>query len=178
MELVKHALPVKSSTLSTRSSKLDCMATDFLKNRIKELRTALRATQEELGKLAGVTKSAVSQWERGLTTPERDALLTLQKKKGINPDWVMHAKGEMFLSVAISQDEQTDQETTLIRQFRRLTGAQRAEIINVVNAHAESNEQIVREFGAVPGARKRPADLPLGVYEARDHGNASKKTKK
>ncbi|MDP1905040.1 MAG: helix-turn-helix transcriptional regulator [Pseudomonadota bacterium] len=67
-----------------------------LSDRIKKLRKELRLTQEGLGAAAGVTKQAVSQWERGLTAPERDALSRLQKSNRVNPDWVSSGTGEMI----------------------------------------------------------------------------------
>ncbi len=48
---------------------LSCLGMDSIDNlgaRIKILRTAKGLTQAELGKLVGVTKGAVSQWEGGL----------------------------------------------------------------------------------------------------------------
>ena len=51
-----------------------------LPERIRQLRTDMGLTQEEFGKLAGVkTRAAVSQWEKGRTSPQRDALLSLEK---------------------------------------------------------------------------------------------------
>jgi transcriptional regulator with XRE-family HTH domain len=40
---------------------------DTMGDRIRQLRAARNLTQEQLAKLAGVTKSAVSQWENGST---------------------------------------------------------------------------------------------------------------
>lgn len=42
---------------------------DF-KNRLKELRLASELTQEEFGEKVGVSKSAVSMWERGKRYPD------------------------------------------------------------------------------------------------------------
>lgn len=66
-------------------------------DRIKALRRALGVTQEALGKLAGVTKSAVSQWERGICKPERDALLALKRARNINPEWIAGEREPMIL---------------------------------------------------------------------------------
>ena len=64
-------------------------------DRIRLIRKTLNLTQQELGKAAGVTKSAVSQWERGSTAPERNALLALLRAYGISPDWVITGQGPM-----------------------------------------------------------------------------------
>lgn len=52
------------------NSRLRCLDMDFADDsmgaRIRQLRDARRLTQGELGKIVGVTKGAVSQWEHGL----------------------------------------------------------------------------------------------------------------
>ena len=67
-----------------------------ISDRIKELRKTLGLSQEKFGKLAGVSKAAVSQWELGITKPERDALLALRKNKQINTLWVTTGDGDIF----------------------------------------------------------------------------------
>ncbi len=86
MSEVKHGLLYKTTCISTESNTLDRM--EDVSDRIKLLRKDLRLTQEGLGKVAGVTKQAVSAWERGLSVPERDALLMMQETRGVNPNWV------------------------------------------------------------------------------------------
>lgn len=39
-------------------------------NRIKELRTNAKMSQKDLAELVGVNQTAVSQWERGATSPK------------------------------------------------------------------------------------------------------------
>lgn len=94
MPEVKQSLPVESTRLSARSNILGLM--EDVSDRIKKLRKELRLTQEGLGAAAKVTKQAVSQWERGLTSPERDALLRLMESHKVNPEWVSSGNGEMF----------------------------------------------------------------------------------
>lgn len=73
--------------------------------RIKILRQSFEFTQEQLGKAAGVSKAAVSQWERDIAKPERDALLQMQYKLRVNPSWVTEGKGEMLLPVSGTKEE-------------------------------------------------------------------------
>ena len=73
--------------------------------RIKMLRKSLGFTQEQLGKAAGVSKAAVSQWERGITKPERDSLLEMQHKLKVNPVWITENRGEMFLPANGTKEE-------------------------------------------------------------------------
>lgn len=65
--------------------------------RILALRKRLNLTQGQFGKLAGVSKQAVSNWERGETTPDRDAIRSLRLEAGIDPDWLREGRGPVFL---------------------------------------------------------------------------------
>lgn len=68
----------------------------MISERIRQVRQALRLTQKQLGELAGISKSAVCAWEAGTSDPATDSLLELEKKRGVNPEWVKTGKGEMF----------------------------------------------------------------------------------
>lgn len=78
--------------------------------KIKKLRTLKGLTQTELAKRLYVTSGAVSQWEKGLTTPDMDRLIALAKVFGVPLD--------TFVEEPIISDEQDD--TMEIReQLRR-----------------------------------------------------------
>ena len=96
MREVKQPSPRKSTLLFSKTSNIDGM--EDVSDRIKKLRKDLGLTQEAFGLVAGVTKQAVSQWERGLTTPERDALRRLKDSRRVNPDWVSQGTGTMLIS--------------------------------------------------------------------------------
>lgn len=76
-----------------------------IQDRIKNTRLEWELNQTEFGKLAGVSKAAVSQWENGITKPERDALLNLQKKKRLSPDWVLTGHGDQYINTKHQRDE-------------------------------------------------------------------------
>lgn len=64
--------------------------------RIMQLRKEMSLNQTKFGDLFGRTKASVSQWESERTIPERDSLLLLQKKTGINPDWILCTSESKF----------------------------------------------------------------------------------
>lgn len=73
-------------------------------DRIKEARTHFDLTQTEFGKIAGgVSKAAVSQWENGVTVPERDALRAMQKSRMLSTEWVMTGRGPMLLKESATE---------------------------------------------------------------------------
>lgn len=55
-------------------------------NTIKELRNRQGLSQQKLAELLGVNQTAVSQWERGITTPSSHMLLRLSHIFNIPPN--------------------------------------------------------------------------------------------
>jgi len=76
-----------------------------ISDRIRLIRKHFGLNQRQLGEAAGVTKSAVSQWERGETTPQIAPLLELQRNLNVNPEWVMSGRGGMVLDGAMVEEE-------------------------------------------------------------------------
>lgn len=139
---VKHALPIRSIPLNRFQVRILYMTT---RERIKEVRELLELTGEAFGKLAGVSKAAVSQWESGRTTPQRDALLSLKRKRGISPEWITSGKGEMFDAVSGSFE--------MSEEWDLLTHEQRQEFIGKIKAQAASNKTVVDELST----KQKPA---------------------
>ena len=74
-----------------------------MNERIKELRAALKMSQEELGKWLGISKSGVSDIEVGRRSVTEQHILMLGMHD-VNEHWLRDGTGEMF--VKISKDEQ------------------------------------------------------------------------
>lgn len=58
-------------------------------NTIKELRLHKGLSQQELAELCSVHQTAVSQWEKGRTSPDRSTLLLLSEIFGVSTDYLM-----------------------------------------------------------------------------------------
>lgn len=64
---------------------------DTMGQRIRALREAQGMSQEQLGKLCGVTRGSISQWEIGLTENIRlPTFLTLCDVLHTDPDFLVH----------------------------------------------------------------------------------------
>ncbi len=61
---------------------------------IKELRLKHNITQSELANLCGVHQTAVSQWEKGRTLPDKNALVRLSDIFGVSLDTLMKNKND------------------------------------------------------------------------------------
>jgi len=64
--------------------------------RIRQLRLEKQLTQEELGKLVGVQRSAVQKWEKGHTQNlKRNVIERLSSFFGVSPSYLM-GMNELF----------------------------------------------------------------------------------
>ena len=61
--------------------------------RIRQARKRLKLSGESLGKLIGVSKSTISQWENGNTQPSGVNLTLLCKALKTTPEWIIYGKG-------------------------------------------------------------------------------------
>lgn len=66
--------------------------------RFKELRKTCGKSQEDFGKILGLTKSGVSDIERGKRNVTEQHLIMLDnwKEKAVNIEWLRTGEGEMF----------------------------------------------------------------------------------
>src|SRR5699024_1022238 len=77
-----------SSILSGAASKIACM--ELLGDRIKQRRVALQLSQQQLADAVGVSRAAVSQWERGSTKGLRPAnLIAVSKTLKCDVEWLV-----------------------------------------------------------------------------------------
>lgn len=73
-----------------------------MNERLKELRNYLGKSQEEFGKMLGLSKSGISEIESGRRNVTEQHLIMLQNcsESYINVNWVRTGEGEMFLDVS------------------------------------------------------------------------------
>jgi transcriptional regulator with XRE-family HTH domain len=69
---------------------------DFVKDRIKEVRKTLKLTQTDFGRALGVSLSAVQKWESGENVLSDAVILLIAQQYGISETWLRTGGGEMF----------------------------------------------------------------------------------
>lgn len=67
-----------------------------MNERMKELRKAMGKSQEEFGKILGITKSGVSDIESGRRNVTEQHIIML-RNENVNEDWLRTGNGEMFI---------------------------------------------------------------------------------
>ncbi len=71
-----------------------------MKNRIKELRTALNLTQKELGKKLNIAESTISLYESGKREPDNATLIKLADIFEVSTDYLLHRDKTFEVSAA------------------------------------------------------------------------------
>lgn len=117
---------------------LEIMNTTTLGQRLRQAREAKGLKQKELGRLAGVSESAISQWESGTIEKIaagslRDAAIALN----VSLDWLL--SGE-------NQQKNTADCGNMPRFWPMLTTSQREDLERQARALAEHNEALLREL--------------------------------
>lgn len=70
--------------------------------RMRAARTSLGLTGEAFGQGIRITKGSVSSWENDARTPDGPSLVALQYVYKLNPEWIVHGTGPMWLDEATS----------------------------------------------------------------------------
>lgn len=92
--------------------------------RISLLRRSLNLNQDEFGKRINVTRSAVSNYEKGLRNVMDRVISDICREFYVNEDWLRNGIGEMFkeeetfsLDDYLTQKNCTEKDTVLIKTF-------------------------------------------------------------
>lgn len=77
-----------------------------INSRFKELRLECKKSQEEWGKILGITKSGVSDVERGKrkVTEQHLIMLSNWNEKSVNIEWLRTGEGSMFKPLDRNKD--------------------------------------------------------------------------
>ena len=65
-------------------------------NRLKKIRTEKDLTQADFGQILGVSKQAIANVESGHNNPSIELINKLIEILGVNSNWLITGKGEMF----------------------------------------------------------------------------------
>ena len=65
--------------------------------RIRLLRQALKLTQREFASNIGIGEKTLRNYESGKFAPKEAVIKTIEQTFNVNPEWLRHGKGEMFV---------------------------------------------------------------------------------
>ena len=78
-----------------------------MKDRIKELRIHLNLTLKGFGDAIGMTKSGVSNIEKGRSNPSEKAIRAILQTFHVSEEWLRTGKGEMYPDTTWQQEVAT-----------------------------------------------------------------------
>lgn len=88
---------------------------DFTK-RLRDLRVYLELSQVRMATLGDVSQQLYSLYERGEVTPTIPFVASLHMSTGVNLNWLIAGKGDMFVVL----DEEAERNKALLQELRRL----------------------------------------------------------
>jgi transcriptional regulator with XRE-family HTH domain len=118
---------------------LEIMNPEEIGKRIKQARLAKGLKQHELGRLSGVSESAVSQWESGrIKQIMGPTLRKLASALKVSIDWLLEGED----APARAEDDAPD---SLAWEY--LTSKQREDFNRQIREAAEHNRSLLEQFG-------------------------------
>lgn len=74
-----------------------------MNERIKEIRNALKMTQQEFAERIKIKRNTVATYEMGRSIPSDSAVALICKEFSVNEEWLRNGNGEMFIPVSKSE---------------------------------------------------------------------------
>lgn len=90
--------------------------------RLKEVRRALRASQDKMGEIFGVGRTTYAKNENGETFPNTRAYYTLATRYGISLDWLICNKDQMFYKERNKEEEKKEEKEAMELKQAKETG--------------------------------------------------------
>lgn len=101
-------------------------------NRVKQLRQFLNISQEEFGKRIGITKSSVSNFEKGTRNMSEQTMKSICREFNVSIAWLKEGIGDMFtdlpetiLDQLVEEYHLDDFDKDLINKYLDLTDSER-----------------------------------------------------
>lgn len=101
-------------------------------NRVRQLRQFLDISQEEFGKRIGITKSSVSNFEKGTRNMSEQTIKSICREFNVSYAWLKEGLGDMFtdlpetiLDQLVEEYHLDDFDKELIKKYLDLTDSER-----------------------------------------------------
>lgn len=75
-----------------------------MKDKIKQIRNSLQLTQNEFCSKIGISRSALTKLEAGITEPAGTTIMMIVKEFNVNESWLRTGEGEMFRRITPEEE--------------------------------------------------------------------------
>lgn len=154
----------------------------MVNEKIKKVRKALSLSQEEFGKKLGVTKTAICAIENGRRNLTSQMETSIYREFNVNPEWLHHSQGEMFIETDTSIIEKMvntyhldPMAKKMLELFVSLTEPQQKAITGYMTALVTTASQ--QENTELPSNTSLDNDIEKEVERYRTELEAEKKGK-
>ena len=113
-----------------------------LAERFTWARTQAGLTKAELARILGVSGSAITQIEDGITrTLKASTIVGVEKATGVSGEWIVTGKGKPRMKVAETTQEDLEQIRHLQEDFQKLSPDQKLKILADAEFFVQQNEK-------------------------------------
>lgn len=135
-----------------------------LGERIKELRKALKITQQDFAEKMGVKRNTIAIYETGRSAPSNAAVSLICREFRVNEEWLREGEGEMFapapeddLSAYLMERGMGKAAQTFIKAYFKLPQEKQ----KVVDAYLDS---VLAEEKAERAEQEQAAEMPQTMH--------------
>lgn len=124
-----------------------------MNSRIKELRKSLKKSQEDFGKILGLSKSGISEIEAGRRNVTEQHIIMLKNcsEFNVNESWLRTGEGEMFLPV----ERETDIARLTMQLLTEESDSFKNRLISALARLSEAEWEVIEKtFESVVNAKK------------------------
>lgn len=124
-----------------------------MNSRIKELRKSLKKSQEDFGKILGLSKSGVSEIEAGRRNVTEQHIIMLKNCSdfNVNETWLRTGEGEMFLPM----ERETDIARLTMQLLTEESDSFKNRLISALSRLSEEEWEVIEKtFDSVVNAKK------------------------
>ena len=89
----------------------------FMGEKIRELRTEQKMTQEQLANRLGLVKGSISAYEQGTKYPSLEVLVNICQIFNVSADYLLGLSDDRMIKSSVLTDEQTKLLRGLIKEF-------------------------------------------------------------
>lgn len=117
---------------------------DNISDRISSLRKELDLSMEKFGNRIGISKSAISGFEKGISNPSKQTLQLICKEFNVNQDWLVNGNGSMFIELS-REEEITKYIAELVKDDDEMKEFQR-KLIRILSRLSIDDWKMIEKF--------------------------------
>ena len=137
--------------------------------RIRELRTTLRLTQDQFGNKIGVKNGVVSAWEKGSAPVPDGRVRIIRDEYNASIDWILKGEGEMFQES--TEDPNAKRDAALeyaLSLIRKLPAVERNDAVEFIRELVRRCDDDYVSALRKPSSKNAQSDVPEIVIASAD----------